>query len=916
MSIVAGTDGSASATEAVRHAAQLARSEGALLHVVTAVPRGTEAQLRAARETLDRTAAELGQLGVAVEYHRVSGTPVDVLVGLAAQVGARFVVVGNRGTQSLVPWRRQVSEEIERRAGCPVVVVDTEPYWNVADPHRAARAPRVPREWKVLLVTMVAVFLAFLDVTIVNVAFPDIQRDFSSTPLSDLSWVLNAYNVLFAALLVPAGRLADRQGRRRIFYSGLYLFLVGSTLCAVAPTAGLLIAARLVQAAGAAALVPTSLGLLLPEFAPERRSMAVSLWAAAGAVAAAAGPSLGGVLVDVGGWRWAFIVNLSALAVLPAARRLLVERRDSASAGAPDGAGSIMLAAAVGLLALGIVKAPDWGWTSVRVWASWLGAAALIAALLQRSGRHPSPILEPELLRIKSFRAGALTMLVYSAGFYALLLCNVLFLTEVWHYSVLRAGFGVTPGPIAAAIGAAVAGRIAEHRGPRSVVVPAALTSALAFLLYRTLPGASPHFVTTWVPCQLVSGAAAGMVFAALSTATVIDLPANRIATATALASCLRQIGAVLGVAGLIAVLGTSSPVHLLSTFRHAYFLMIFAALAAAVVAQRLPSHHPDSLADAAPLPAPVPRDVPGLRTCVTTLHGSRVVYRTVGEGQPIVLIHGLLDSGATWRKVAPILALNHRVIVPDLLGHGDTDGPERADYSVVSHALMVRDLLDDLGIAQATVVGHSLGAGVALALAHACPERVERLAIVSAGGIGQELTPALRFVAAPGADFAVRAVGSRPVVATLRALSWLLSVLGARRPARGVLESTRMLERLADAGRRSAFLQSARAVIDLRGQKSSAMRYFDTYRMPLCVLWGTRDRVIPARHAELIRAARPDAHIVLLDGVGHSPQLAQPTFVAEALHEWLGRRRPRPGPRPVTADHAPAARDALPVEA
>jgi EmrB/QacA subfamily drug resistance transporter len=909
-SIVVGADGSPSATEAVRHAAQLAKSQGALLHVVAAA--AGQQGLAQAREALQRTADAVQEVAVAAEYHRVIGSPAETLATLAERVGARFIVVGNRGPQSLVPWRRPIAEQVERRANCPVVVVDTEPYWTARTGLSAARPPRLKREWQVLLITMVAVFLAFLDVTIVNVAFPDIQRDFSHTPLSDLSWVLNGYNVLFAALLVPAGRLADRHGRRSVFYGGVYLFLIGSTLCAVAPNVDLLVAARLLQSVGAAALIPTSLGLLLPEFAPERRSMAVSLWAAAGAVAAAAGPSLGGVLVDVGGWRWAFIVNLSALAVLPVARRVLVERRDPQATTAPDGTGGLLLAVSVGLLALGIVKAPDWGWTSGPVWLCWLGCAALLALLLVRSKRHPSPVLEPELLSIRSFRAASVTMLVYSAGFYALLLCNILFLTEVWHYSILRAGFAVTPGPIAAAIGAAVAGRIAEHRGPRNVVVLAAVGTAVALTLYRTLPGAQPNFLADWLPCQLVSGTAAGMVFAALSTATVMDLPGNRIATGTALASCLRQIGAVLGVATLIAVLGTPSPTQLLSPFHDAYGLMIVAAVGAAFAGTRLPARHPDALADAAPLrDVAVPREIPGLETHETTLHGGRVVYRTAGEGQPIVLIHGLLDSGATWRKVAPILAVNHRVIVPDLLGHGDSDGPAGADYSVFSHALLIRDLMDELGIERATVVGHSLGAGVAMGLAYACPERVERLAVLSAGGLGPDLTLTLRAAAFPGADWLARALGSRICVRALLGVAWLSSSLGARRFARGVLEMARMLEGLADAGRRAAFLESARAVINLKGQRSSALRLLPAYRMPLFVLWGTRDRVIPARHAEQVTAIRPDTHVVLLDGVGHSPHLVQPTYVAQALSDWItgdvAPPRHRPRPRPAAA-RSPAA--------
>src|SRR5919108_3465902 len=166
------------------------------------------------------------------------------------------------------------------------------------------------RRWKVLTVTAVAVFMGFLDVTIVNVAFPDLQRDFTAASRADLSWVLNAYNIVFAALLVPAGRPADLVGRRRMFFAGVGLFLAASVACGVAGSPEVLVAARVVQAAGAAILVPTSLALLLPEFPLEQRATATALWGATGAVAAATGPSLGGVLVDATSWRWVFFVNL------------------------------------------------------------------------------------------------------------------------------------------------------------------------------------------------------------------------------------------------------------------------------------------------------------------------------------------------------------------------------------------------------------------------------------------------------------------------------------------------------------------------------------------------------------------------------------------------------------------------------
>src|SRR3954466_9318521 len=254
---------------------------------------------------------------------------------------------------------------------------------------------QLDRRWKVLLVTGVAVFMAFLDVTIVNIAFPSIRAAFPAASLASLSWVLNAYNIVFAALLVPAGRLADLLGRRRLFFWGLALFVVASCLCGLAWSVPVLVAARVLQAIGAALLVPTSLGLLLPEFPVERRATATALWGAVGGVAAATGPSLGGLLISWSDWRLVCFVNLllGAAAWVPA-RRLLRETRDPDRGAVPDALGIVLLAGGVGLVSRAIVQAPAWGWGSVGVVASLVGSVALLGAFVWRSAVHPHPVLE------------------------------------------------------------------------------------------------------------------------------------------------------------------------------------------------------------------------------------------------------------------------------------------------------------------------------------------------------------------------------------------------------------------------------------------------------------------------------------------------------------------------------------------
>src|SRR4051794_19042191 len=319
---------------------------------------------------------------------------------------------------------------------------------------------QLERRWKVLLVTAVAVFMAFLDVTIVNVAFPSIRTAFPAASLPSLSWVLNAYNIVFAALLVPAGRLADLLGRRRLFFWGLLLFVVASCLCGLAWSVPVLVGARVLQAAGAALLVPTSLGLLLPEFPVSQRATATALWGAVGGVAAATGPSLGGLLISWSDWRLVFFVNLvlGAAAWVPA-RRLLRETRDPDRGAVPDALGIGLLAGGVGLLSLAIVEAPSWGWGSARVVGAFLLAGVALGAFVWRSARVAHPVLELALFRVRSFAVACLGLLLFSLGFYALLLANILFLTGVWGYSTLHAGIAVTPGPLMAALSSAIAGR-------------------------------------------------------------------------------------------------------------------------------------------------------------------------------------------------------------------------------------------------------------------------------------------------------------------------------------------------------------------------------------------------------------------------------------------------------------------------
>jgi len=471
------------------------------------------------------------------------------------------------------------------------------------------------RRWKVLAVTSVAVFMALLDVTIVNIAFPDIRESFHGESLGDLSWVLSGYNVVFAAALVPAGRIADRVGRRRVFLAGVLVFLAGSLACGLAPSVAVLVAARLIQALGAAALMPTSLALILPEFPLAQRATATALWTATGAVAAATGPSLGGVLVDWQGWRSVFLVNVViGLVALVPARRLLRESRDERLSRWPDAPGALLLALGVGALALAIVKGPDWGWGSGGVLGAFTASAVLLVVFVARSSRHPAPVIELGLFRVRSFAVANAGGTVFAIGFFALLLCNVLFLTTVWHYSVLGAGAALTPGPIMAALAAPVAGRLADRFGPRTIAVPGGLLFGAGSLLLLLGTGAEAHYWSDFFPAAAVGGTGVGLALPAFGSAVVAELPRARFATGVAIASCLRQIGAVLGIAALVAVIGTPGPGGVVDAFHQAWALVAASGLAAAVISVALGRVRARDIEQptldasvSGPLPAPAP---------------------------------------------------------------------------------------------------------------------------------------------------------------------------------------------------------------------------------------------------------------------------------------------------------------------
>jgi EmrB/QacA subfamily drug resistance transporter len=426
----------------------------------------------------------------------------------------------------------------------------------VAESQGAALARRALRPAAVLAVGSASSFLVYLDATIVNVAFPDVRASFEGATLPALSWILSAYGIVFAALLVPGGRFADVVGGRRLFLAGLAAFTAGSALCATAPSVPLLVGARVLQAAGGAMLVPSAQLLVMAAFPPEQRMKVIGVMAGVAALASALGPVLGGLAVDLGGWRLVFLVNLPIGLAALAAGRLMPQPPMRPVVSRPDLLGSLLAVGAVGALALGAVQGPVWGWGDPRTVAAFSGSALLAPLLVWRSAAHAAPVLELALFRVRSFSTGNLGALLLGTSFFGLVLANSLYLTQVWDYSVLRTGLAIAPGPLASAAAAMIAARFTDRIDPRRFILPGALISAAASVWLATEVGPERAFVSDWLPGMLLMGTGVGLGFATIVAVCVRDLGPAQLGVGSGMSATTRQLGAVLGVAILIAILG------------------------------------------------------------------------------------------------------------------------------------------------------------------------------------------------------------------------------------------------------------------------------------------------------------------------------------------------------------------------
>lgn len=457
----------------------------------------------------------------------------------------------------------------------------------------------------VLTIVSLGLVLANIDIFVVNVALPSISADLGSTDLSELSWTLNAYAIVLAAFLIPAGRLADRSSRRKGFLLGVAIFVAASVACAAAVSVPMLIGSRVLQAAGAAIMLPTSLGLVLDAYPPERRFGAVRTWAAVGSGAVALAPVVAGPLTDLS-WRWVFLINVPlGLVALIGGRRVLPDPEGEGGP-LPDLVGASLLVVAISSLTLGLIKGPEWGWSSGRVLGSLVAAALLTALFLVRSARHPSPVFEVGLMRNRAFTLGTLATMLFAAALAGMLLSSVVWVQEVWHWSALEAGLAILPGPALVPVWSAVGAKLIPRFGPGPVVAAGSVAFALAVAWWSAAMTVEPNYFTGMFGGMCLTGVGVGLAMPTLFGAAASSLPAQRFATGSGLVNMIRQIGLTLGVAVLVALSGTArTAADRLDGFQHAWIALTCIALAAGAVglALRPPQKRRDTAEPAEPAP-------------------------------------------------------------------------------------------------------------------------------------------------------------------------------------------------------------------------------------------------------------------------------------------------------------------------
>jgi len=429
--------------------------------------------------------------------------------------------------------------------------------------------------WRALALVSAAMFTIILDNNGVNVAFPYIERTFDGTPRSTLAWVSTGYSIVLAALLLVSGRVADRQGRRRVFLAGMAVFTVASIGTALAPGVALLIAARAVQGTGAAMMTATGVALILPLFPPARRGFAVGIWGTVGSAGAAAGPTLGALAIEAFSWRWVFLINVPiAAVVLLLGRRLIPADTPSDDAGRPiDAIGTVVGTAGVGALTFAVLQGPRWGWTSSGVGIAAAACVVLLAWFFLRCARSENPLLDLSLFRHRPFATANLSQAGTQMAIFSWFFTTPLFLINVWEYSAFAGGSAVAIGMLISFVSIPV-GKYSDRAGYRHVLVAGGVVTAAGMVWWLLFVGETPNYVVDYLPGLFLFGVGAGMVGIVVTNAALAGLPEASLASANAVFQTIRRLLGAIGVALAVALLGGDRTTDSVEAFRRTWWLV------------------------------------------------------------------------------------------------------------------------------------------------------------------------------------------------------------------------------------------------------------------------------------------------------------------------------------------------------
>ena len=457
------------------------------------------------------------------------------------------------------------------------------------------------RKWWTLAAVAFGLFMIMLDNTIVNVALPSIQRDLHM-PISSLEWVVTAYALTFAALLITGGKLADLFGRRRIFIVGLVVFTVASLLCGLAPSAGFLIGMRALQGVGAAMMNPATLSIISATFPPKERGQAIGIWAGISALALAIGPLVGGLIVDNISWNWIFYVNVPVGVVGIVVSRLVIsESRDTSHEQSIDLPGLVTSGAGLFALSYALTEGNKHGWTSPEILGLFAAAVGLLVAFVVLEHRQRLPMLDLSLFKIGSFTGANLVAMLVSLGMFGVFFFISLYVQNVLGYSPTKAGAIFLPMTVLIIIVAPLAGKLSDRIGSRWLMGAGMTLVGISLLLYQDV---GLH-TTFWglLPQLLLGGVGMAMTMSPMTAAAMGAVPVDKAGVGSGVLNSFRQVGGSLGIALMGAILLSyqvpgASPADATQNFLdglHASLLVAAAiTFAAAVVAVTLVRTRPE----------------------------------------------------------------------------------------------------------------------------------------------------------------------------------------------------------------------------------------------------------------------------------------------------------------------------------